>query len=106
MTGVPQAMASTTLNPNGSSKLMRCSSAIAPPEQVRAHLGTDGAHVPNALAVEARCDAFGEVRLVLHDARDHQRQTHALGDVDRLHDALVRMDPAEEQQVVVRRSQR
>jgi predicted GH43/DUF377 family glycosyl hydrolase len=31
ITGVPQAMASTTLKPNGSSKSIRCSSAIASP---------------------------------------------------------------------------
>ena len=31
MTGVPHAIASTTLKPNGSSKPMRCSSACAPP---------------------------------------------------------------------------
>ena len=31
ITGVPQAIASTTLYPNGSSKPIRCSSACAPP---------------------------------------------------------------------------
>src|SRR5881397_1276950 len=33
ITGVPHAIASTTLKPNGSSKLTRCNSALAPPSR-------------------------------------------------------------------------
>ena len=43
ITGVPHAIASTTLNPNGSSKPTRCRSARAPPSSSRRALGTDRA---------------------------------------------------------------
>ena len=42
MTGVPQAIASTTLKPNGSSKLTRCSSARAPPSRPPRRSGRPG----------------------------------------------------------------
>ena len=59
------------------------------------------------VAVEPRCDLLVEVALILHDPCDHERHPRGDGDVDRLRGALVRMDPAEEEQVAAgRRMQR
>ena len=52
ITGVPHAIASTTLKPNGSSKLIRCSSARAPPSSSPALVATDRPEVRDLLAVE------------------------------------------------------
>ena len=100
MTGVPVAKASTTERPNGSAKLMRCSSARAPPSSASRSLGTDRAHVGHVDAVDVRGHGVAEVRLVLDDPGDDERHARTPGDLDREVRALVRMDPAEEQQVV------
>ena len=52
MTGVPQAIASTTLKPNGSSKSIRCSSARAPPSSAPRASRPDRAEVADPVAVE------------------------------------------------------
>ena len=103
MTGVPQAIASTTLKPNGSSKLTRCRRALAPPSSSPRRVAPDRADVADPLPVESRLHEPLEVVAVLDYPGDLERHTDALGDVDRLRCPLVRMDPAEEQEVVARR---
>ena len=66
-------------------------------------VGSDGADVADAVAVDVRLHGTLEVLAVLDDAGDRQRQSGPRGDLDRLGGALVRMDPPEEQQVVPRR---
>ena len=103
MTGVPQAIASTTLKPNGSSKLIEVQQRPRAAEQAAATVGPDRADVAHPLPVESRLHELLEVAAVLDDPGDHERHARALGDIDRLHGPLVRMDPTEEQEVVARR---
>ena len=69
ITGVPHAIASTTLYPNGSSNRIRCSSAVRASEQLRSLVRADRADVRHPVAVDPRRNALVEVLLVLHDAR-------------------------------------
>ena len=71
-------------------------------QQRVAPLGPDAPDVANALAVELALHLLAEVRLVLDDAGDDQRVTRAARDLDRFPGALVGVDAAEEEQVVVR----
>ena len=71
-------------------------------EQLAAPSRPDRADVAHALAVDMRLDELLEVVAVLDDPGDHERQAGALGDLDRLRGALVRMDPPEEEQIVAR----
>ena len=72
--GVPQAIASTTLNPNGSSKLTRCSGAAAPPRS-SLRPRRRRARRPHALAVDQWRDEPLEVVPVLDDPGDHERHS-------------------------------
>ena len=71
ITGVPQAIASTTLKPKGSSKSMRWSRAQRAAEERRAVLGRDRAEEADPVAVDAGRDLVVEVLLVLDDPGDH-----------------------------------
>ena len=71
-----------------------------PAEQGAAAVGPDRADVAHALAVEPWFHELLEIVAVLNDPGDHERQAGALGDIDRLHCPLVRMDSPEEQEVV------
>jgi len=51
------------------------------------------------VAAQLRLHLLAEVPLVLHDPGDHQRHPGAASNLDRQVGALVRMDPAEEQQI-------
>ena len=73
ITGVPQAIASTTLNPNGSSKLTRCRSASGPAEELAPARGLDRPDVVDVLAVDQRRDVPVEVLLILDDPGDDER---------------------------------
>ena len=67
-------------------------------------VGSDGADVSDAIAVDVRLHGTLEVLAILDDAGDDQRHPDARGHVDRLGRALVRMDAPEEQEVVPRGS--
>src|SRR5581483_2999582 len=71
-------------------------------EQSPASVWSDRADVRHSLTVEARFDQPLEVAAVLDDPGDHEWQTNTFGHLDRLHRPLVRMDAAEEQQVLAR----
>ena len=95
-------MASTTLKPNGSSKLTRWRRARAPAEERAAAIGPYGADVRDLSSVEPGLDRSLEVLVVLNDPRDDQRQTGRLGDVDSLDGPFLGMDSSEEEEVVPR----
>jgi hypothetical protein len=98
MTGVPQASASTTDSPNGSSKLMRWSSARGT-EDFRAGRPTHRAAIDHGTVVERGCDLFIVIFLILDDAGHNQSPTRLTCRSNRLGRPLVRVDAAEEQQV-------
>ena len=73
-----------------------------PAEQIAAAIRANRADVADPLAVDSGLHELLEVVAVLDDPGDHQRHARVLGDVDRLHRPLVRMDPPEEQEIVAR----
>ena len=93
ITGVPHAIASTTLKPKGSLKLTRWRSARAPPSRLAASVGTDRPDVYDPLPVEPGLHGSLEVLLVLDDPGDDQRQIGSFGHVDRLDGPFLGMDP-------------
>ena len=101
MTGVPQAMASTTLYPNGSSKLIRWSRAWAGTEDLGSLGGRgDRTEIPHVLTIEVRFDLVVEVLLVLDDSCDVETSAGSSCDLDRLCRALVGVDAPEVQEVI------
>ena len=94
MKGVPLASASTTERPNGSSKLMRWSSARAEPRVRSAHPPGRDNYGP---FVERWPNVFSVIVLILDNASHHQPPAHwraaAMASA-----APVGMDAAEEQQ--------
>ena len=99
ITGVPQAMASTTQNPNGSSKSIRWSRATAPPrkdERSSARTGPTNCTRSPSMRGTTSCSKYV---LVLNDPGDPEWDSRLLGDVDRRDHSLVRMDAPEEGQV-------
>ena len=102
ITGVPHAIASTTLKPEGlvepDQVQQRAARRRAAPSVGRA----DGPEIAHAVAVDPWRDLLVEVLLVLDDPGDDQRQPDAAGDVDRLGRALVGVNAPEEQQVARR----
>ena len=53
--------------------------------------------------IQVRLDLLPKVCLILDNARDEQRQSAQASDLDREMDALVRVNPAEENQVITAR---
>ncbi len=64
--------------------------------------GVDGSDVGHAIVVEVCRDLGAEVALVLDDAGDDEPSLHSPGDFDRVGGALVRVNAAEEEQVIAR----
>ena len=62
---------------------------------------THGSHIGHPSSIDVRSHDVAEVRLVLDDACDHERQPRPLGNLHGKVCALVGVDPSEEQQVVV-----
>ncbi len=69
-------------------------------EHLRALTRPHRAEVTDPVPVDMRLDPLGEVALVLDDPADHQPPAGTAGDVDGHRGALVRMDPAEHDQVL------
>ena len=100
MTGVPHAMDSTRLKPNGSSKLIKCSSAKARLSTSARRAGPTDPTYSTEVTVEVGLDARIKVVLVLNDAGDDQLDARALRHLDGFKHALVRMDSTEEQEIL------
>ena len=64
-------------------------------EDLRPAARADRAEVRHPVAVDARLDAFAEVRLVVDDPADHEPAAGGGCDLDRLRCSLVRVDAAE-----------
>jgi len=90
MTGVPQASASTTDRPNGSSKLMRWSNARADPRVFRARRAADRAKVDHSPVVECGRDLLIVIILILDDAGHDQFPSGSTCRCDRFSGTLVR----------------
>ena len=74
ITGVPQAIASTTLKPNGSSKLTRWRRARAPARSSPRRSGPTGPRYVTRCPSSRGSTRSLEVLVVLNDPRDDQRQ--------------------------------
>ena len=74
ITGVPQAIASTTLYPNGSSNPIRWSNASAPPSSSERSARLTGPTNDTRVPVDPGSDELVEVLLILDDPGDHERQ--------------------------------
>ena len=99
ITGTPAALASARTSPNRSGMVFRCSSARASREQrvLARHV-----HRPDVAdrLIEVGLHLLAEVGPILDNSRDEQRQPAQAGNFDGQMDALVRVNPAEEDQVI------
>ena len=100
ITGVPVASASMTDRPNGSGKCDQVHERERAAQELVALGRTDRAEVVDAVPAQVGLDLVTKVGLVLHDAGDAQRKAGPMSQLDRLVRSLVRVDAAEEQQVV------
>ena len=62
-------------------------------------LRSGGPDVADTVVIDVRRDLAREVFLIVDDARDHQTPLGAARHLDRLGDALIRMDPPEENEI-------
>ena len=99
ITGTPAALASARTSPNRSGMVFRCSSARALREQLVLARHVHRPDVADRL-IEVRLHLLAEVCPILDNARDEQRQPAQARNLDRQMDTLVRMNPAEEDQVI------
>src|SRR6185312_15599467 len=98
ITGVPQASASTTDSPNGSSKLIRWSSARGT-QGVGAGRAAHRAAMDHGALVQRGHDLLVIILLILDDTGHDQPPTRSTCRRNRLGRPLVRVDAAEEEQV-------
>ncbi len=101
ITGAPQAIASTMLRPNGSSKLIRWRSAAAPPRTSARLSGPTDPEIANPIAVDVWGDLAFEIGPVLDNPGDDEPPTAATGDLDRFRCAFFGMNAAKEQQAAI-----
>ena len=94
MTGVPQASASTTDRPKGSSKLMRWSKARADPRVLRARRSADRAKINHRPVFECRRDLLVVIILVLNDPGHDQSPSRSMCRRDRFSCTFVLMNSA------------
>lgn len=98
MTGVPQAIASTTDGPKGSAKAMGCSKGRA--KHLRPLLRPDRSQVDDPVAVDMRLDLLMEVPIVLHDCADQQPAPDPARDLDGVSGPPARVYAVEHHQAI------
>ena len=101
-TGVPHAIASISVRPKRSGRVVMCTSASAPPTSSSRALPLHVAEKLHRVAVDVRLDEFAKIRLVVRDAGHLHAHAGALRDLDREVRALLGMEAREEQQIVAR----
>ena len=99
ITGVPQALASTTDKPKGSLKLIGCNRHAAPPRSLSRYFRADTSHIFYPAAIQMGLNLGLEIALVLNYSRYQQIPVRQPSYLDGFSDTLVGMNSAKEEQV-------
>ena len=103
ITGTPAALASARTSPNRSGMVFRCSRARAACEQFILARNANRPDIADVLIIDVGLDLLPEVGLILDDSGDDQAPAAQASDLDGQMDTLVRVNPAQKNQVIAAR---